>query len=380
MKSNTPRAVLGALRAALLAALLTGCATTPPAPPVEQGTLLLIGGGLDNDNAPVYQRFLELAARAGEPRIVIAVAATGPQDEEATDKTEALHTWSPGVHVEVVRRETPTLETVAAIDAATAMFFTGGDQKRITERYRPGDADSPEWLAMQRLLRRGGVIAGASAGDAMMGEVMFYTGGSARALGIEPKEASSEAPPVLGPQYGPGMKFLSLAVTDSHFFERDRIGRLVAGLEATSRRLGIGVGEDAAVEVDLTKGEITGISVSDSLLVDAEHLRRDGLSRRGLRARVIRQGDRISLTERLLTSTGTPPESPAPAVVHTVPVVEPGQNRQLASWRLFRRASEPGSGIWKLPLDGWTCEAWSDGAGEAVFDLVVPAAAATTGH
>ena len=32
MKSNTPRAVLGALRAALLAALLTGCATTPPAP------------------------------------------------------------------------------------------------------------------------------------------------------------------------------------------------------------------------------------------------------------------------------------------------------------------------------------------------------------
>ena len=58
MKSNTPRAVLGALRAALLAALLTGCATTPPAPPVEQGTLLFIGGRLDNDNAPVYQRLL----------------------------------------------------------------------------------------------------------------------------------------------------------------------------------------------------------------------------------------------------------------------------------------------------------------------------------
>lgn len=363
-----------AMRGALLAAMLASCATAPPAPLVEQGTLLLIGGGLDNDNGPVYQRFLELAARAGEPRIVIATAATGPQDEEAIDKTEALLTWSPGVHVEVLRRETPTLETVAAIDAATAMFFTGGDQKRITERYRPGDADTPEWLAMQRLLRRGGVIAGASAGDAMMGEIMFYTGGSARALGIEPKVAAGEAPPVLGPQFGPGMKFLSLAVTDSHFFERDRIGRLVAGLEATSRRLGIGVGEDAAVEVDLTIGEIAGISVSDSLLVDAEFLQREGMSRRGLRARVIRRGDRISLTDRLLATSEVPPKAPAPAVVHTVPVAEPGQNRQLASWRLFRRASEPGSGIWRLPLDGWTCEAWSDGAGEVVFDLVVPQA------
>jgi cyanophycinase len=368
MNVNPKRTVL----CALLAALLASCAVTPPPVPLQRGTLLLIGGGLDNDNGPVYQRFLELAGRAGKPRIVIATAATGPQDDEATDKTEALHTWSPSVQVDVVRRETPTIETVAAIDAATAMFFTGGDQKRITERYRPGDQDTPEWLAMQRLLQRGGVIAGASAGDAMMGEIMFLSGGSARALGIEPKVAQGEQPPVLGPLFGPGMKFLQLAVTDSHFFERDRIGRLVAGLQATGRRLGIGVGEDAAVEVDLTVGEILGISGADSLLVDAAHLRREGLSCHGLRARLIRQGDHVSLTDRLFAPADAPPMPPAPAVVHTVPVVEPGQNRQLASWRLFRRASEIGSGIWRLPLDGWTCEAWSDGAGEVVFALIVP--------
>jgi cyanophycinase len=305
---------------------------------------------------------------------VVLTAATGPQDQEATDKSEALRTWASSIGVTVVRRETPTAETVAAIDAASGLFFTGGDQKRITDRYRPGDRDTPEWLAMQRLLQRGGVIAGASAGDAMMGEVMFLGGGSARALGIETTAPVGEDAPPPGPQLGPGMKFLPWAVTDSHFFERDRIGRLVAGLEASGRRLGIGVGEDAAVEVDLATGEVTGLTVSESLLVDAAFLQRDGLSRRRVVARVIGQGDRVSLSERL-ASRGAPPTGPVPrASEHRVPVVEPGQNRQLAAWRLFHQAATPNSGnTWRLQLDGWAIVAWSAGAGsgEVMFDLEV---------
>lgn len=366
------RHVMRRVMVVLFAAVVGGCALPSPSTAKDgrAGTLLLVGGGLDNDNAPVYQRFVELAARPGTPRIVIATAATGPQDEEATDKTEALRVWAPGVPVAVVRRETSTAETVAVIDAATAMFFTGGDQKRITERYRPGEQDTPEWLAMQRLLQRGGVIAGASAGDAMMGDVMFLTGGSARALGIAPPQpADGEAVP-LGPQLGPGMKFLPWAITDSHFFERDRIGRLVAGLEVTGRRLGIGVGEDAAVEVDLATGVVTGVSVGDSLLVDAALLRREARAWRGLRATVIRQGERISLPERLATAAVPPPAQPAGAA-QSVPIVEPGQNRQLASWRLFRQAGEAGpQRPVRLQLEGWAVLAWSAGAaGEVAFDL-----------
>lgn len=143
------------------AALLCGCrlATLHTAADgaLPRGTLLLIGGGLDDDNRPVYERFLTLAAANGPARIVIATAATGSQDQEAIDKSEALRTWAPQVQLEVVRRETPTGETVAAIDRATAKFFTGGDQQRIVERYRPHDTASPEWLAMRRLLARGGV-------------------------------------------------------------------------------------------------------------------------------------------------------------------------------------------------------------------------------
>lgn len=368
-----PRRIVGLVLATVFA---TGCHTTTAARDTghgaagrpdtgQRGTLLAIGGGLDDDNRPVFTRFLELAAANGPPRIVVVTAATGDQEPMAIGKIAALQTWRPGVPCEVVRRETPTDATVAAIDTATALFFTGGDQKRIAERYRPGDAESPEWAAMARLLLRGGVIAGSSAGLAMMGETMFHTGRSAAALGVPQPPDDDGAPVALGPRLGPGMRFLPWALTDSHFFERDRTGRLVAGLEACGQRLGLGVGEDGCVEIDLATGVVTGVAVSDSLLVDAGSMVRDGTSRRGATARLIRQGERISLVETLRTSP-RPPMRPGIAPAAEV-VVEEGQHRQLAMWRLFARASQ--GGVWQLDLDGWSLAVWSDGAGGTVFDI-----------
>lgn len=356
----------------LILLALAACATAPRAWPPTNGTLLLIGGGLDDDSAAVYGRFLALAGAHAAPRIVVMTAATGPQDQESIDKTEALRTWRPGIVVETVWRETTTAASVAAIDAATALFFTGGDQQRITARYRPGGAETPEWLAMQRLLARGGVIAGASAGCAMMGRRMLEGGSSAQALGVPAKAttappaaaAADAAPAPLGPRLGDGMAFLPVGLTDSHFFERDRLGRLVAALAASGERWGYGVGEDAGVEVDLATGELHCVSASEALLVDAAGARRDGAAWTGLRARVLRQGERFVLP----TAVGVPSDVPH-AVQHEVPVAEPGQNRQLASWRLFRQAAVVGSGVWRLRCEGWSVRAVADADGWVAFAI-----------
>jgi cyanophycinase len=358
---------------------LAGCQAPGGQPaaahPVQHGTLLLIGGGLDDDNRPVYARFLQLAGANGPARIVLATAATGEQDIEVTDKTQALRTWAPHAEVEIVRRETSTDATVAAIDRATAILFSGGDQQRITDRYRPHDQPTPEWQAMRRLLERGGVIAGASAGDAMMGEVMFYGGGSATALGVAPapivaphgEDDDEENPARLGPRVGPGMRFMPEAISDSHFFERDRIGRLVAALEASGRRIGIGVGEDAAVELNLDSGELRGVSVSESLLVDISGLRRNGLARTGIIARVVAQGDRLRLAE--WPGSGGPRAVAPAGAVREMPIVEPGQNRQLAAWRLFRQASDPTSPALRLRLNGYALLAFPAGNGNVALEI-----------
>ena len=242
---------------------MVGCQSPGPGAathlPVRHGTLLLIGGGLDHDNRPVYERFLTLAATKGPARVVIATVATTEQDVEATDKTEALRTWAPG------------------------------------------------------------------------------------------------------------MRFLPWAISDSHFFERDRIGRLVAALEVSGRQLGIGVGEDAAVEVDLNSAKLRGISVSESPLVDAARLQRSGLIRTGIVARLVGQGDSLKPTEWLAR---TPPPAAAPTgPMREMPIVEPGQNRQLAAWRLFRQARDPESPAIRQQLNGYSLIVFPAGNGNIGLDI-----------
>jgi len=212
------------------------------------------------------------------------------------------------------------------------------------------------------------VIAGCSAGDAMMGEWMLKGGGSAAALGIALPVEVGEEPAALGPRTGSGMAFLPWALTDSHFFERDRVGRLVAAQEQRGMRLGIGVGEDACVEIDLATGMLRGVGVSESLIVDASGLVRDGVRRDGLRARVVGDGESVSLVEWLERPANSPVPRPA-GEVRVVPVAEPGQNRQLALWRLFRTAGREGEPAQRLQLDGFEVLAWPAGDGEVAFEL-----------
>jgi len=378
------RAAAVLLLVAPLAGVLDAASPTTGAPAARsskaaapRGTLLLIGGAILDDNRPVYRRFLELAAAHGPAHVVIVTAASLEQEESAGYKIDALRTWDPALEIQVVRRETPTAQTVAAIDHATALFFTGGDQARVTARYRPGDADTPEWLAMRRLLARDGVIAGTSAGDAMMGEVMFLDGGSTAALGIvlappakapanELDEEDTEAVTKLGPLLAPGMRFLPWAISDSHFFERDRLGRLVAALESTGRHLGIGVGEDAAVEVDLARGELRGLSVSESLLVSTAGLEREGLDRLGLVGRLVGQGDRIRAQDWL--AHAKPAQVDAAAPVRDLPPVAADDDRPIVSWRLFRLATAGHEAV-RQRTPGYSITAWPANGDNVTFEI-----------
>jgi cyanophycinase len=348
------------LRVSLLAALVLAGCQSPNVRREKAGHIMIVGGGLDDDLRGVYECLLKLASAQGKPRVLIATAATEQGEEvhsEIVGKTSALQAWSPDVQVGVITRETSTEDTVKAIDEATGILFTGGSQARITQRYRPEGRETPEWHAMKRLLARGGVIAGCSAGDAMMGEFMVLHGDNTGALAAPAKPKNST---VIDFKMSSGMALLPWAISESHFFERDRLARLVVMMETAGNRLGIGVGEDAAVHVDLATGMLTGLTPSDSLLIDATHLETEGQMRRGLRARLIRQGERVSL-RRLLDNKPPPPAGKPPHVPSVLPITSPGQNRQLALWRLFMNAHHPNRGVWEMNFEeGWKLQAWPD--------------------
>jgi cyanophycinase len=123
---------------------------------------------------------------------------------------------------------------VQAIMKASVVFFTGGDQLRITSQV----GDSPTYRCMEELYMNGGTIAGTSAGAAAMPETMLIGG------------ASDDSQEISALDMAPGLALLKGAVVDTHFAERGRMGRLIGAVAQNPRNLGIGIDEDTALVVE----------------------------------------------------------------------------------------------------------------------------------
>jgi hypothetical protein len=122
------------------------------------------------------------------------------------------------------------------------------------------------------------------------------------------------------------------------------------------------------VEVNLKTGELIGISVADALLVDVAGVKRTGLVRDNIRATVISQGRVVALPEQL--GKELKQAAPLPLLIREHSLVEPGQNRQLVSWRFFVEAQgKDQTTAQHLVLDGYEQLAWSDGEGWSIVRI-----------
>lgn len=220
MSTTRTRGAALALALALLAA-----------PAFAQGHLLLNGGG--GETPDFWHRFLTLAGGKDAPIVVLPTASERPEagpeyvEELARDHGATAVRWLPLKTAE----DAANPEIVAAIAAARGVFFTGGDQSRITAAL----LGTPAMAAVREVFARGGVLAGSSAGLACMSEVMITGEGDfevVRAGAVETK---------------PGLGFLTQAVVDQHFVARKRLNRLLSVILERPRLLGIGVDERTAV-------------------------------------------------------------------------------------------------------------------------------------
>jgi cyanophycinase len=136
--------------------------------------------------------------------------------------------------VHVSEREDSFDETsLRKVEAADAFFFTGGNQKNVTGLM----GGTPLDVLLKEKIKAGTLIAGSSAGAAMMSSSMI-TGGR-----------GSAAPRVGGVDMAPGMCFIEDTVIDTHFTQRGRHGRLLTAVSHNPQLLGIGVDERTAMVV-----------------------------------------------------------------------------------------------------------------------------------
>jgi cyanophycinase len=201
----------------------------------KSGTLIVIGGHEDKEGE---KRILkEVASRVGSGSLVVATIATDSPDEVWAEyqalfrglKVKRIE------HLDIRAREDALSDKAAEImKEATAVFFTGGDQLKITSQI----GDSYIYRGVEELLRQGGTVAGTSAGASVMSATMLISGQGDQSPHV------SEAI-----RMAPGLGLLPDIIVDQHFAERGRLGRLIAAIAQNPRYLGVGIDEDTAIIV-----------------------------------------------------------------------------------------------------------------------------------
>ena len=256
----------------------------------RRSPLLVIGGAERQGpgGTAILRRFVELAGGPAARIIVIATASEQPAVLEA--EYAALLTGLGAGHVAALRLNTRTqaneAAAVHALAAATGVFFTGGDQLRITTVLGGTRTDS----ALQRLVRDGTVVlAGTSAGAAMMSATMILGGDSPGVTRA-------------GVRTGPGLEFLPGVLIDMHFAERGRLNRLLSAVALYPHELGLGIDEDTAILADGDCFEVLGtgaVTVVDAGAASDIRVPAEGpITLTGARIHVLPAGCRFELSGR----------------------------------------------------------------------------------
>lgn len=270
-------------------------ATNPAAqstPPQKHGQLVIIGGAEDKEGDCVILR--EFLRRAGgmEARIVVMTVATGLPGEVGEQYLNLFERLGVGA-VQVVdtakREDGDDPKALEAINDATGVFFTGGNQARITDLLKDTEVDK----LLHKRFGEGLVIGGTSAGAAMMPDMMIVEG--------EPETN----PRVDVVRMEPGMGFMPNVAIDQHFAQRGRLGRLLSAIVQQPVVLGFGIDENTAIAVDgdqvevIGEGSITVIDVSEIQHCNLnEVLKDEPVALAGAKLHILPHGYRFDVTKR----------------------------------------------------------------------------------
>jgi cyanophycinase len=257
---------------------------------MADGTLIIIGGHEDKQNDRVILR--EVAERLLGGKLVVATVASSDPSSYFREYQRVFHDLGLTDVVELYvsqRAEALGCEKLRAFEGASGVFFSGGDQLRISSQI--GDTGIEQ--KVREIFDAGGVIAGTSAGASVMSDTMLVRGSSGESYRIGDLHMAA------------GLGLIRNVIIDQHFAERGRIGRLLGAVAQNPRQLGIGIDEDTAVVVNYPHFRVIGsgaVYVVDcngathSNIAEASPER--ALSVYDVRLHVLSAGDRFDLSAR----------------------------------------------------------------------------------
>ena len=204
------------------------------------GRLLLIGGNEDmhsnTRDMRILPHFVKLCG-GRRARIIVCGTSSKKVKEKEREYAKIFRELGAAEVIEAkvkTRQDGDSAELVKAVRRAKGIFFTGGDQMRLTAIV----AGTPFGEEIRhRLWNEGLVVAGTSAGAAAVSSTMI-TGGSDRGT-VRRADV----------QLAPGLGYWRDTVVDTHFAQRGRVSRMMVLFAQNPQILGVGLDENTAIDV-----------------------------------------------------------------------------------------------------------------------------------
>jgi cyanophycinase len=265
--------------------------------PKKHGTIIAIGGNEDKEGDKKILTEVSKLIKGGK-LVISAVASSQPAF--LLRKYKQIFSGLGIKRVELLdirdRAEALDEKLASVLSDAKGIFFTGGDQLRITSQI----GDTPVYTKIVEIYEKGGLIIGTSAGASVMCSSML-TGGTEK-----------DSPRAGGIKMAPGLGLLRDAIIDQHFAKRGRMGRLLCAIAENPRTLGIGIDEDTAIITENNEtfrviGEgavyvIDGSAVTFSNLAEEE--KDETISIHSVKLHVLSDGDEFDLEKRIPSRPG----------------------------------------------------------------------------
>ena len=206
-------------------------------------TFIAIGGGKSEDS--IRDAFFDAIEGIREASVAVMTVASNDVAGLSSDYNTMFRKRNVK-HVSMIdifkREDAISIRALKKVERADAIYFTGGDQLNITSLFGGSPLDN----LLHEKVRKGVVIAGTSAGAAMMASSMIKNGDGDRSPQVGAVETSS------------GLDLIDNTVIDTHFAQRGRYGRLLTALAHHPHILCIGIDESTAIVVRGKKFRVIG--------------------------------------------------------------------------------------------------------------------------
>lgn len=234
--ARTVRAMFVALALGLAAAAVSAQQVGP-----KSGALVIVGGAMQDP--AIVRRFIDLAGGDEAPIVIVPTAGDDDDYDQYWSGTRQFREAGARRITVLHTRDRKVADTAAFVEPlaqARGVFFAGGRQWRLADSYL-GTRTQQE---LQKVLDRGGVLGGSSAGATILGSFLV--------------RGDTKGNELMVGDHVDGFGFLKNSAIDQHLLRRNRQFDLIDVIAARPHLLGIGIDENTAIVVQGDRFDVIG--------------------------------------------------------------------------------------------------------------------------